>query len=148
MIKTFRGKLAAESQDRIRLSTMKGMVGYQITKFQLIQTEPGEANLEHTVKLYSKEQTAINNTIDFTDDDLLGAGLYSEGSGHADPGFIVIVFDKEIFNQDIYITHSENVATTAVNYYLELDVIPLSEMAAEYTTIKDLRQYTRPVIVG
>lgn len=139
MIKTFRGLLAAEGQHRIHLGTLKGKTGYQITKFQLIQVEPGETNIEHTVKLFKTEQTTINNTVDFSDNDLLGAGLYSEGSSHGDPGFIVIVFDKEIFNQDIYITHSENVATTAVNYYIELETIELSDMAAEYTTIKDIR---------
>jgi len=53
---------------------------------------------------------------------------------------IFTIFDNEIFNQDIYITHDENSPNnTTCNYYIELEVIPLDDKGAEYTTVKDLR---------
>ena len=55
-------------------------------------------------------------------------------------GPAVIVFDQEIFNQDIYISHKNVAGTDKGNYYLELEVIPLDDAGAEYTTLKDLRQ--------
>ena len=35
-IKTFRGKLADDTQDTINLHTNNGLVGYRIKKFQLV----------------------------------------------------------------------------------------------------------------
>ena len=35
MIKSFRGQLADEEQDTIRLSTKNGLTGYKINKFQI-----------------------------------------------------------------------------------------------------------------
>ena len=140
MIKTFRGLLADGGQDRIRLQTIKGKVGYRITKLQLLQQEPGENSVEHVVKIYKSEQSTINNTINFTDSDLLAAGYYTEGASANYPGFISVIFDSEIFNQDIYITQADADGSESCNYYLELEVIPLDDAGAEYTTLKDMRQ--------
>ena len=52
MIKTFRGLLAHGGQDRIRLSTIKGKVGYRIKKFQLMPQDANE-DTEHVMKIYS-----------------------------------------------------------------------------------------------
>ena len=45
------------------------------------------------------------------------------------------------FNQDIFVSNVAGAgqASTGVNYYLELEVIPLDEAGAEYTTLKDMR---------
>ena len=139
MIKTFRALLADGGQDRIRLSTIKGKVGYKIVKFQLIQEEPGQGSVESTVKIYKIEQTTIDNNVNFTDGDLLGAALYQARDGAF--GFVDIVFDNEIFNQDIYVTHEETDGSAACNYYLELEVIPLDDKAAEYTILKNIRTH-------
>jgi len=140
VVKTFRGLLADGGQDRIRLSTMKGKVGYRIVKFQIIHDAPGTANWESIVKLYKSEQSSITALINFTDTDLLGAA-FQAGNANA-PAYAtsqVIMFDRETFNQDIYITHSEIDGSGGINYYLELEVIPLDDKGAEYTTVKDLR---------
>ena len=51
MIKSYKGSLPDGGQDRIRLATIKGKVGYRIVKFQIIAEEPfGGANSEHLVK--------------------------------------------------------------------------------------------------
>jgi len=138
MIKTFRGLLADGGQDRIRLQTIKGKVGYRIVKFLLINEEPGSASAESVVKIYKSEQTTIDNNINFTDSDLLAAAYYT--TNHAGQrGFTPIIFDTEIFNQDIYVTHEEVNDAEPCNYYLELEVIPLDDAGAEYTTLKDMR---------
>ena len=51
----------------------------------------------------------------------------------------VIIFDNEIFNQDIYVTYYDASVGQPINYYIELEVIPLDDAGAEYTTLKDMR---------
>ena len=142
MIKTFRGLLADGGQDRIKLSTIKGKVGYRITKFQVIPFAPGTTDTENVLKIYKTEQTSVGTstaTINFTDTDLL-ASAWSLNDASGQQGEVIILFDTEIFNQDIYITYTDQRgSSTQCNYYLELEVIPLDDKGAEYTTIKDLR---------
>ena len=139
MIKTFRGLLADGAQDRIRLQTIKGKVGYKIVKFQIIQDEPGEQHAEHVVKIYKTEQSTIDNTVNFTDSDLLGVAYYQDHNEQHYVSSVDIIFDSEIFNQDIFITLADTEGSQPCNYYLELEVIPLDDAGAEYTTLKDLR---------
>jgi len=144
MIKTFRGLLADGAQDRIRLQTIKGKVGYRIVKFQGFPNLPGTQDTENTLQIWKTSQSSVSTstaTVDFTDSDLLGALYYAESSSsayNAQPN--IVIFDNEIFNQDMYITHTDTVGTQSFNYYLELEVIPLDDAGAEYTTLKDLRQ--------
>jgi len=141
MIKTFRGMLADGGQDRIRLGTIKGKVGYRITKFQIITSTPGQSADESIIQIWKTEQTTVSTsavTLNFSDSDLLGVGYWAAPSAgyHLDS---VIIFDSEIFNQDIYITHTNVGSAIACNYYFELEVIPLSELGAEYSTLKNIR---------
>ena len=141
MIKTYRGILAVGGQDQIRLSTIKGKMGYRIVKFQIILNEPGSASYESIVKIYKTEQSSIVTLIDFTDSDLLAAAFQAGNSNATTyPVTQVIIFDGEIFNQDIYITHATTGSTTPMNYFVELEAIPLDDAGAEYTTLKDMRQ--------
>ena len=139
MIKTFRGILADDGQDRIRLSTIKGKVGYKIVKFQVMGPDESET-AEATIKIYKKEQSSIDGTINFTDSDLLAAALYQQNvTGQTYPIDMAVIFDNEIINQDIYITQKGGAASALINYYIELEVITLTDQGAEYTTIRDLR---------
>jgi len=141
MIKTFRGMLADNGQDRIRLSTIKGKVGYRIVKFQVVGHDPQAKSSESVLKIYKTEQTTPDGLIDFTDSDLLGMGIFKNYLGVDYQIISTILFDTEMFNQDIYITHTDEAGTTQpCNYYLELEVIPLDDAGAEYTTLKDMRQ--------
>jgi len=141
MIKTFRGLLADGAQDRIRLQTIKGKVGYRIVKFQIISNEPFAKSGEHVCKMYKSLQTTINALVNFTDSDLIGTAVIRHSAGEIYPQAESIIFDTEIFNQDIYVTHSDiNTDNTSLNYYIELEVIPLDDAGAEYTTLKDMRQ--------
>jgi len=138
VVKTFRGKLADDGQDRIRLSTIKGKVGYRIIKFQLMTQDPNE-NTETAVKIYKKKQTTIDEDVNFTDSDLLAAAMYWSSTNQASVHESIIIFDRETFNQDIYVTCADVAGAAPMNYYLELEVIPLDDAGAEYTTLKDMR---------
>jgi len=138
MIKTFRGNLADAAEDRIRLHTIQGKMGYKIVKFQIMQGEPGEQTVESTVKIYKSSQSTINNTVDFTDNDLLAVAYWELNANVVYPLSDAVIFDNEIVNQDIYVSHKGESADTC-NYYIELEVVELSELGAEYTTIRDIR---------
>jgi len=141
MIKTFRGLLLESGQERIRLQTLKGKVGYRIVKFQVVGAAPGTDNYESVTQIWHTEQTSAVATINFSDPNLLAVGTYTAASAaHTYPDDTVIIFDRDIFNQDIYITQ-RCLQNGDINYYLELEVIELSDQAAEYTTIKDLRTH-------
>jgi len=140
MIKTFRGKLADGAQDTIVLHTIDGSVGYRIVKFEQFPEQPGVVTQESIMKIYKIKQTTVDALINFEDNTLLAAAFYAEGHSTSDSVTDGIVsFDFEIFNQDIYITHSEVNAGNAMNYYLELEQIKLNLNESTVATLKDIR---------
>ena len=140
VVKTFRGQLEDGGQDHIRLQTTKGKVGYRIVKFEVMDKAPGTADAELVVKIYKESQSTINATIDFTDSALLAANYHVGGNSTEETHLSSIIFDTEIFNQDIFVTHEDAGANNLpANYYIELEVIPLTDHDAEFTTLKDIR---------
>ena len=142
VVKTFRGLLVDGGQDRIRLQTIKGKVGYRIIKLELFPFHAGTSDYEALVKVFKTEQSSVPvsaGTANFTDTDLLAASLYTGASVTASAS-LTSIFDREIFNQDIFITYTGNTGSAEINYYIELEVIPLDDAGAEYTTLKDMRQ--------
>ena len=144
VVKTFRGLLADGGQDRIRLSTIKGKVGYRIIKFEVFPNFPGTQDYESTLQIWKTSQSSISTstaTVNFTDSDLLAAAYYVEDKSatYGNPPGSIIIFDQETVNQDIYITHTATTGSEFMNYYFELEVIPLDDAGAEYTTLKDMR---------
>ena len=147
VVKTYRGLLADGGQDHIRLSTIKGKVGYKIIKYQIMPHAVGDNNdQEHVVVIWNKERTTAqmaNTTTsrpNFTNSDLLAAAInindVSSSLNYAES----VIFDNKVFNQDIFISHRDIAAgAQACNYYIELEVIPLTDQGAEYTTLKDIR---------
>jgi len=140
MIKTFRGILSDNTQNRIRLSTKKGKIGYRIIKFQVIAYDmPGTA-MESVCSVFKVKQTGtMPLTIDFADGNLLACAYFSGGATASTSLDEVIIFDQEIFNQDIYITHNDAQDAGALNYYLELETTTLSDNAAAVSTLRDIR---------
>jgi len=140
-ILSYRGLLEHAGQDTILLSTKQGEKGYRIRKFQTITAEPGTSSSELVTQIWSVEQTTISSptTIDFSNQQLLGIA-YNALSANLQ-GYQNILFGNTIFNQDIYITNVDNLSggNDSVNYYLELEVIPLNEMEAMVATLKDIR---------
>jgi hypothetical protein len=147
-IKSFKGMLADGGQDRIRLSTRTGKTGYRIVKFQIMQPPDTGSDRYSCVQIWNQEQDAPSTTavtVDFTDLQLLGTAVATYDNTQPQLTQATIIFDNTVFNQDIYITHTELTGGGACNYYLELEAVPLSDMSAEFTTLKDLRANTATV---
>jgi len=139
VVKSFRGLLADGAQERISLATIKGKVGYRIVKFQVVGSKPGALNYEAVLQIWRTEQTTVTATIDFTDSDLLGVGLWSsQVNAEVYSDDMTVIFDNEIFNQDIYITN-QDLQDQAVNYYLELEQFTLASDEATVATLKDIK---------
>jgi hypothetical protein len=141
---SFRGLLADEGQDKLFLSTRTGEQGYRIIKFQLFPYNPATFTQESLVMVTKTKQTvasATNAVTDFSSDDLLGAALYtSDATGANYPEDTVVVFDGEVFNQSIFISHTDQAAGAKINYYLELEVMKLNKDEATVATLQNIRQ--------
>jgi len=144
MIKTFRGLIADGAQDTIVLHTNDGSMGYRITKFQVMQDEPGQESAEHTVKIYKVLQSTIDNKVDFSDNTLLGVALWHKHSGVTYPSDNTVIFDSEVFNQDIYVTHEDTDGSGPANYYIELEQVKLDLSENTVATLKDIRNIEQP----
>jgi len=140
MIKTFRGILADGAQIKIRLSTKKGKIGYRIVRFQVVGALVGSASYESVTQVWKIKQAAAVAAIDFSDGKLLAIGLWSSDASSVryNPEDTTIIFDREIFNQDIYVTQQCG-QSGSVNYYLELETINLSDNATLVSTLSDIR---------
>jgi hypothetical protein len=141
-IKTFRGQLADEEQDTIRLSTNTGLTGYRIRKFQLMPANPGGQDSVNVCKIFTYEQGTPVATVDFADETMLAAGVCQNTASYAYAEYTTIVFEERVFNQDIYISQKDYATGEAVNYYLELEQIKISTDEAAVATLQDMRGST------
>ena len=142
-IKTFRGLIADGTQDIIVLHTNDGSMGYRIVKFEMMANKPGTETIESVIKIYKIEQSVIDNTVDFSDNTLLGAGYYSDSANENYGWKGTVSFDNEVFNQDIYVTHHETANSYGMNYYIELEQIKLDLSENTVATLKDIRNVTQ-----
>ena len=144
-IKTFRGLIASGSQDTVVLHTNDGAIGYRIVKFEMFTNTPGIGNnAEHVIKIYKVTQTlaGIDGVVDFSENTLVGAGFLPVKTSEFTQESIV-TFDNEIFNQDIYVTHSDIGGNSIpCNYYIELEQIKLDLNENTVATLKDIRNVT------
>jgi len=131
-VHSFRGLLADGGQDEINLERSNVNLAYRVVKFELITGTPGSASAQHVMQVWREEQTTATSgaTIDFSDPDLLAAGLYISGdySPAAGWGFTSdqnVIFDNVLFSRNIYVTHTENAGSVACNYYIELEEVPV-----------------------
>jgi len=136
MIKTFRGLMADDTQDTIVLHTNDGSTGYRVVKFQVMPKT--DALIETTMKIYKIQQTTITSDMDFSDNTLLGAAFYAQ-TASIDANKEVIIFDNEIFNQDIYVTLKAHSSAGELNYYIELEQVRLDLNENTVATLKDIR---------
>ena len=126
-IYSFRGLLEDGGQDKIRIQGPVGAVAWRITKFQVIGAVPGVDNYESVVQIWREEQAAAVATIDFTNTELLGVGLWSSGgSGQTYPEDMTIIFDNALFSRNIYVT-LQCLQSGSVNYYIELEEVKISQ---------------------
>lgn len=139
VIKTFRGKIADDAVDTILLHTNDGSIGYRLKKLQVMSASPGTDHTEIVLKVYKTTQTTPTVTVDFSDPTLLGAAYYEDSATAGSPGKTTIIFDSEIFNQDIYITYKDNSNAVSANYYIELEQVKLNLDENTVATLKDIR---------
>ena len=138
-IKSFRGLIASNTIDTVVLHTNDGSIGYRIVKFQVMSPDASE-NIESTMKIYKVPQTTANDDIDFSDNTLLAAAVITQSAtGQTYPEDQTIIFDTEIFNQDIYITLAGGDYDASINYYIELEQIKLDLSQNTVATLKDIR---------
>jgi len=146
MIKSFRGMLEDGGQDTIPLSTIQGKVGYRIVKFEIMPQAPGTIDYESGIMIWKNKQSSVSTAtlnIDFANNRLLGAAyiLMAAGATQGNNSGTTI-FDNEIVNQDIYITHTNVEGSGAagnMNYYIELEQFVLNSDEAAVATLKDIR---------
>jgi len=144
MIKTFRGMITDGGEDTLVLHTNDGSTGYRIIKFEILPQAPIASEIEAVVKIFKVAQTSFSSTVDFNDNTLLGVGVWWGGStGVDDPQDKITIFDREIFNQDIFISGSFSGGTFQVNYYIELEQIKLDLSESTVATLKDIRNELR-----
>jgi len=142
-IKSFKGKLSNGGIETIALHTNNGSTGYRIKKLQLMPQQPGASSVEHVVKVFKISQSTAAGTVDFSDQTLIATAFMTVGSSagtYGNAGFESIIFDNEIFNQDIYITHIDNGPNNKkCNYYIELEQVKLDLNENTMATLKDIK---------
>ena len=140
---SFRGLIEDGGEDRIPLQTIQGLIGYKITKLQILPESPvtGAAG-EHVVQIWKTTAPVISSDVDFSNNRLLAVAVWS---GNKNPAANVpspyesVIFDSEKFNQDIYITHVDADGNLKVNYYIELEQMKLDLNEQTVATLKDIR---------
>jgi hypothetical protein len=144
---SFRGTLPVGEQDRINLKTNTGKVGYKVTKFKLMETNPGNVDHEFVGKIFKTDQEATNSIdgqVQVTDNDLIAAiYLKTESSGGSGVYQETLIFDNEVFNQNIFVTIADNSGSVEpCNYYIELETMSLSDLQATQLTLQNIRNIT------
>jgi hypothetical protein len=144
MIKTFRGLMADATQDTIVLHTNDGSTGYRMVKFESIPNQPHNKTQESVVKIYKVSQTTIDGVVDFSDNTLLAVAIFKQHDTTNYMAFESVIFDNEIFNQDIYVTNYDAATGEAMNYYIELEQVKLDLSENTVATLKDIRNIEQP----
>ena len=140
---SYRGQLDIGLQDRIRLKTINGKTAYKISKFQIISSLPGNAgaNEEMIAQIFKTDQTSsISPVVNFTNSNLLAVAYQETVVGAQEGLTTTIIFDNEKFNQDIFISVTDaSGGSTPVNYYIELESMPISDLEATQLTLKSIK---------
>jgi hypothetical protein len=138
---TYKGQIPDGSQQRLRVATLDGKTGYKITKFKICGLVMGSGDAELTAQIFTKDQTgAITSAVDFSDSNLLAVAFYNDASSATTGNDDVIIFDGEVFNQDIYITAVDQSGNTEpTNYFIEVETMKLSDSQSTQLTLKNLR---------
>jgi len=125
---SFKGLLANGEQRKIRIQGPVGAIAWRITKFQIIQKEPGENLAEAVVKIYREEQSSIDAVIDFGDAELLASAYWEDNDSVTYNHSTTVIFSNELFSRNVHVTafHASS-HTEPMNYYIELEEVKVSK---------------------
>ena len=146
MIKSYRGLIIDGGSDTIVLHTNNGSTGYKVVKFELFPYKPGWGEFESLVQIFKVLPATIATTealSDFSNQELLAAALFTNTAATA-AASTVTVFDHDVFNQDIYVTHTQQSGANPINYYIELEQVKLDLNESTVATLKDIRNLKQP----
>jgi len=141
-IKTFRGLVPDGGTDTIVLHTNDGSTGYRVKKLQVFPYQPGKESTESTLQVWSVDPSLTSTTavtVDFNNQELLAVGLFHDSSSESNLNPMMVVFDRMVFNQDIYITHTDTNGSEPLNYYLELEQVKLDLDENTVATLKNIK---------
>ena len=129
-VHSFRALLSDGGIDEINLERQNLNLAYRIVKFEIIPGDPTNNTSSAIMKIYKDEQSTATRTIDFSDPTLIGVALWSHNSTlQTYPQDLNIIFDNELFSRNIFITLNNAAGNDSINYYLELEEVPVSASA-------------------
>jgi len=128
-VHSFRGLLAEGEQQRIRIQGPLGAIAWRITKFEVMGNKPGiSSSVESIVSIWREEQTSVATSafeVNFDNEDLLATAIWAMGETTYNID-TAVVFDNALFSRNIWVTHTDNAAAEACNYYIELEEVKIS----------------------
>ena len=142
---SFKGTLGVGEKEVINLKTNTGRVGYKITKFQLMETNPGNVDHEFVGKIFKTDNfNEHSGLVQLTDSNLLAVIYFkTESSGGSGVFQNTVIFDNEVVNQNIFVNINDNSGSTeACNYYIELETMALSDLETTKLTLQSIKQIT------
>jgi len=127
-VHSFRGQVPDGKQKEINIQGSVGAIAWRITKFQTMDTAPGDNNIESICKIYRESQSSIDGVVDFNDAELLGVVYFTNNTSPNIIGQLsTIIFDRTIFVRNIFVTNNDGTGgALSINYYLELEEVTVS----------------------
>jgi len=126
--------------ETIPLETNNGLTGYRIVKYDIFPVDPFKDDYESIVQVFKTPQTAASDEVDFSNNRLIAAAMHSSrGSAESYPEDKFVLFDHEVFNQDIFVTYKDQKTNSGCNYYIELEQMKLDLNEQTVATLKDIR---------
>ena len=131
-------------QAKLNLRTIKGKVGYKVSKFQIMSQTAGSATGTFVAQIFKKDQTgAVSAVVDFSNPDLVAVVFANFSSSVNSPTYETIIFDNEMFNQNVFVTIQDpDGGTQECNYYVELEAKEINDLESTMLTLKNIRTIT------
>jgi len=132
-IKSFRALLTDGDQIRIPLHHAGKGMGFKIKTLQVMPNDiDGSSNHECSVQIWKQKQLSLATDIDFNNSALIGAAYYVRSLNPSAPYVALmseqtVVFDNEVFNQDIFVVYKTGQGGQLINYYLELEEVKMTD---------------------
>jgi len=128
-VHSFRGLLGDGGEDEINLERSNVNLVYRIIKFEIMPYTPGDAAIDNVITVWRESGNSQGSgggaNIDFSLPDLLAAGWLSASTTNFSSDMTTI-FDNTLFSRNIYVTQTDNDGSDSVNYYIELEEVPVN----------------------